>query len=1141
METTAAGAPRAQTLRDLAEEGKKRGVLLLVFAFGLAFLMSLTSSSVWFNLPFAIALIVLFRYISLDYGLRRKSVTRTDHASHSLVKTKSTEVKKVIHHTETDGKIDWKSKVNSPPVEAAFEQFTRHLISEWVTDLWYSRVTPDKEGPEELIDVVNTVLGEISVRARNVNLINLLIRDLVDLICNNLELYHFCQAKIGREKFVDLPSERRDAELKMILLAENKLHPALFSAGAEYKVLKSLADGLISITVKPQDLQCTFFRCTARELLACAVLRPVVNLANPRFINERIESFALSHANKLEKGTAESLDVVTTVKHREPHMPSVDEFSALIDHSSSGVELVQFRQGQSKTASDIQPGKSTNPYSLKLESSHASLVSSSHPLESTSLASSSHVTSDNGFSLHTKSSNRATANGHGRECAQPLGISSERAHQALALEHLENMWTKGKNYKPENVEHVAKVSVGSASLGSTSVQQSVPCSTSVCHNQSNSERPTASSQSKDQHLVRHSTTPTYVTYPNGTPKSLSAEMAEQAGPEDFAVESESSYATEDDEFNNVTGLDSPVTRVWESKSKGNATLSHIHHPLESPGFHRAKKNRSHVGKLKMSRTSSGRKRSRSNAQKPPIWQEVERSSFSVGDSMDILNTSANDLKTHELDEDPEVESMARMFSSSNASSLLLPSSDSAYASNYCGANVLQDSYLKLRCEVVGASIVKSGSGMFAVYSISVTDANGNSWSIKRRFRHFEDLHRRLKEYAQYNLHLPPKHFLSSGLEVSVVRERCKLLDIYLKNLLQIPIVSSCIEVWDFLSVDSQTYIFTDTLSVIQTLSVSLDERSNGKNIKALNSSGALNGNSISGGQSLHGHIDDTVHKDSGIACDGLRFRKGNVNKNLGNGVSHTTDSVSNTTANHYQDNSGSDPEQNDHSFSIDSLNPKKLRSTETNDTSQIPESGGFSVSPNDWMAPNLSVPLFHLVDVVFQLQDGGWIRRQAFWVAKQILQLGMGDTFDDWLVDKIQLLRKGRIIAFAVKRIEQILWPDGIFMTKHPKRNSPPPPPGAQSNGMGNYLSDEQRIEAAHRANFVRELIIDKAPSPLVSLVGRKDYERCAHDIYFFLQSPVCLKQLAFELLELLVLSSFPELDGTVRKWHEDKEQFCAQ
>lgn len=111
----------------------------------------------------------------------------------------------------------------------------------------------------------------------------------------------------------------------------------------------------------------------------------------------------------------------------------------------------------------------------------------------------------------------------------------------------------------------------------------------------------------------------------------------------------------------------------------------------------------------------------------------------------------------------------------------------------------------------------------------------------------------------------------------------------------------------------------------------------------MNSSGALNGNLISGGQSLHGRIDDTVHKDSDIAGDGLRFRKGNVNKNLG----HTTDSVRDTTANHYQDNSGSDPEQNDHSFSIDAVNPKKLRSSETNDTSQISESDGFSVSPND--------------------------------------------------------------------------------------------------------------------------------------------------------------------------------------------------
>lgn len=51
-----------------------------------------------------------------------------------------------------------------------------------------------------------------------------------------------------------------------------------------------------------------------------------------------------------------------------------------------------------------------------------------------------------------------------------------------------------------------------------------------------------------------------------------------------------------------------------------------------------------------------------------------------------------------------------------------------------------------------------------------------------RFRHFEELHRRLKEFPEYNLHLPPKHFLSTGLDVPVIQERCKLLDNYLKVL-----------------------------------------------------------------------------------------------------------------------------------------------------------------------------------------------------------------------------------------------------------------------------------------------------------------------------------------------------------------------
>ena len=42
-------------------------------------------------------------------------------------------------------------------------------------------------------------------------------------------------------------------------------------------------DGVLSLTFKPEDLQCSFFHYVSRELLACAVIRPVLNLANPRY------------------------------------------------------------------------------------------------------------------------------------------------------------------------------------------------------------------------------------------------------------------------------------------------------------------------------------------------------------------------------------------------------------------------------------------------------------------------------------------------------------------------------------------------------------------------------------------------------------------------------------------------------------------------------------------------------------------------------------------------------------------------------------------------------------------------------------------------------------------------------------------
>ncbi|KAJ3671031.1 hypothetical protein LUZ60_008457 [Juncus effusus] len=1019
-----------QTLRDLAEEAKKRAVLILICVFGMSYLMSLTSSSVWINIPFAAALLLLFRYISLDFDIKRKANQQsTESQTHQAqIQRRSSLELHSFPLKKNEKKSDWRKKVNSPPVEAALERFSRHLVNEWVTDLWYSKITPDRDGPEELVGLINGVLSEIADRARDVNLINLLTRDITNLICDHLELYRVCQAKIGKEKLLNLNFDRAELELKSALESEKKLHPALHSPASEHKVLQHLTNALVSTTLSPDDLNCNFFKYAARELLACVVLRPVINLLNPRFINERIEGLAIMLANRaLERRKAEQETLIGP-----PPMPSSDELYQLMDKSSPGLELVQFRSDQSnnninKNINKIND-KSSNSGDLK-----GGLLS---------------------LDKQKRSSNSNK---------NVLDKISKNKREVLAPEHFENLWTKGRDYK--KIEHDAENNHN--------------------HNYNNINRPI---QIKPPPANKSYTNRAIIPYQERKIPAIyeESESSDSSEEESLTYQNNQTYENNDNE-NNIMGLDSPGTRVWESK--GRINTNHIHHPLES---HKKTRNR-----------NPGKKRE-TNSRFP-----------NRGEGQGVYYGEVSD------------EVADRVHSGIGASSSSV-SSFSSHSSGYSGNDVLADSFIKLRCEVIGANIVKSGSGMFAVYSVAVTDANGNSWSIKRRFRHFEELHKRLKEFPEYNLHLPPKHFLSSGLEGPVVRERSNLLDAYLKKLLQIPTISGSIEVWDFLSVDSQTYIFTDSLSIVQALSVNLDDKTKEKHSSTSNSHETSNVSTIQNQNIVKEEISQANN-------DGLRLRKGNSEQKKEPTFITKKETSNNNIIKDNNNNNDSDRIiQTDFSLSIKSEKNKKIIST------QIDEDDEDTINPNDWTPPNLSVPVLHLVDVVFQLQDGGWIRRQAFWVAKQLLQLGMGDAFDDWLIDKIQSLRKGQNIASAINRIEQILWPDGIFLTKHPKRRPPVQASSPNSQSQSNVLTHEQEIEAARRAKFVRELIIEKAPAALVSLVGKKEYERCAEDIYSFIQSPVCLKQLAYELLELLILALFPEMDGVVKQIHEEREKFIV-
>ncbi|XP_071903227.1 uncharacterized protein [Coffea arabica] len=936
----------------------------------------------------------------------------------------------------------------------------------------------------------------------------------------------FDKAKIEKQHSRSLTIEERDRELKFVLNAENKLHPSLFSAEAEHEVLQHLMNGLMSFTFKPQDLQCSLFIYVVRELLACAVMRPVLNLVSPRFINERIESLVIS-ISKTQKvmGAAE---VGSQPKPNGSTKISSDHFSRFLDRSDKGVELVQLKKDCPTASGEKHETDITN---VNVISKDPLLSMDARSTRSWSaLPSEDHTGEGKGIQRHRS----------GGEWGEMLDALSRRKTEALAPEHFDNMWAKGRNYRRKEVsdQSADKISQGSLDQskefsrkkkdldckvsGSNKLTiANENCFQSECHNQNSSYR------DEDEHEIIQS---------DEVESSVST----------------SSYTTGDEEISAVTGLDSPSVRVWDAKNKRNVT--NIHHPLEvfdGRKPRRARKKNHHSQRL--TKAMSVRKRSRSISQKAHVWQEVERTSFLSGDGQDILNSSIGNIKHDDSSDDSGAEMVNRISSGSTASSFLsstsLPESYNLTA-NPSKNSIIADSFLTLRCEVLGANIVKSGSKTFAVYSISVTDVNGHSWSIKRRFRHFEELHRRLKEFPEYNLHLPPKHFLSAGLDVSVIQERCKLLHKYLKNLMQLPTVSSSIEVWDFLSVDSQTYIFSSPLSIIETLSVNFVVTAHERN-KNYQSNVGIVRDPVS---SKKEHL-DAVKKETafGIKHEGMPERSQMNAKSLALSPPKKPLNVVRKTL----EDSSSDSDSTTHRSLISHKNLGKMSNSGQaglHASSELhTDAASDPTLPSEWVPPNLSLPILNLVDVIFQLQDGGWIRRKAFWVAKRVLQLGMGDAFDDWLIEKIQLLRRGSVVASGIRRLEQILWPDGIFLTKHPRRQKPPlsaspsqspshgrPPTPLSSPKMENVemMDDTQQKEAERRAKFVYDLMIDKAPAAVVGLVGHKEYEQCAKDLYYFIQSSVAMKQLAFDLLQLLLLSAFPELDYVFRQLHEEKEKF---
>ncbi|KAH9695758.1 phox domain-containing protein [Citrus sinensis] len=1024
-----------ETIQDLIEEAKVRTVWWALLIFAVCYFLSHTSTSMLMNLPISVLIVCALRILSNEVEISWKVKARHPQTYLSLLEKKQLSVND-SRLSNASAPQKWKRKIDSPIVESAISEFIDKILKDFVVDLWYSDITPDREAPELMRTIIMDAIGELSGRVKTINLVDLLTRDVVDLIGDHLDLFRRNQAVIGVDVMRTLSSEERDERLKYHLTASKELHPALISPESEYKVLQRIMSGVLTVVLRPREAHCPIVRTMARELVTCLVIQPVMNLASPSYINELIEVILLAIRDDSNRGLSGD--------KRTGEMKMGD--------SISGQFSSLHNQG-----TDMIPTNFGNQREMSLD-------------DNTSQEESVHL--------------RAA------EWAQMLEAVTQRRTEVLTPENLENMWTKGRNYKKKEQKRAEKAGVREHLGKGQGIHSAVP-TTNIGGQGIHSAVPTTN-MGKDVLTNRI---------------GLSAGTGEKA----------------------LLGLSpglSLVTQISEGSKKETQLFQNFDGDL-------------------LNNTDS-------------VGADANRSRIKKSSSTSALKTEPDSKKAFDGDGggsiiaefySPDFGRSGEEHGHKNASDVMLCSDG-----RHCP---------KLKCRVMGAYFEKLGSKSFAVYSIAVTDSENRTGFVKRRYRNFERLHRHLKEFPNYTLHLPPKRIFSSSTEDAFVHQRCIQLDKYLQDLLSIANVAEQHEVWDFLSVNSKNYSFGKSSSVMRTLAVNVDDA-----------------------------VDDIVRQFKGVS-DGL-MRKvvgspsptDDASSISGRNLSLSTDEISkyvvrqNTseTVNSFSDNEDGDKDgshdlqevtsfaqgtgwHSDNELNSKGFPPRVVKRGEESrnlatqkefsleaKTEGIGQVGFPAASsplipdhledpagmPPGWTPPNVSVPLLNLVDKVFQLKRRGWLRRQVFWMSKQILQLVMEDAIDDWLLRQIYCLRREDNIALGIRWLQDVLWPGGTFFTRvgniQTKDDAQPDLKSFQAVsqlGGSKVLkpgSFEEQLEAARRASDVKKMLFDGAPTALVSLIGSKQYKRCARDIYYFTQSTVCVKQLAYAILELLILSVFPEL-----------------
>jgi hypothetical protein len=402
------------------------------------------------------------------------------------------------------------------------------------------------------------------------------------------------------------------------------------------------------------------------------------------------------------------------------------------------------------------------------------------------------------------------------------------------------------------------------------------------------------------------------------------------------------------------------------------------------------------------------------------------------------------------------------------------------------------------CQVVTAEIVNAHGAFtareFVVYSIRVGDNRGE-WTISRRYRHFEQLHRHMRGVKGYTMTLPPKRLFFHDLSPSYIESRRQALDAYLQKLLDNPELYCQEFVWEFFKKRSERF-------TVET---------NADSIPAMVKHGV---------GAVVGVTRDATHTVGKGARQGISSaaemisagRKIILNKNV---QQKEEAPISGTCK-----DDGSHVEEQQESTQGGEEEIEQQQDNERQEEEETAPSERSSISSDGEHAPecfdSISVPLYDFIDCVFRLQDRGFFRKQVFILYKHFVQFLFGSGIDVAFDDVVGYIRQESVIAKTIARLQGLLWPGGTF---------------ARSNGQSPCPTMETYLEPFPKpprdfqdiTSKLRDILSFGPASSISKLVGRVAYISGVDDVCDVLSSQTMVCQIAYGTLELLLLHLFPE------------------